>query len=78
MQICPGNGNPFTGIYLGNLNNFTEFQITDVIYRIVNNLVTSGHEQSNRWMGASLALTALTLVSQDAAESLPWLYQSVA
>ena len=78
LQICPGNGNPFTGIYLGNLNNFTEFQITDVIYRIVNNLVTSGHEQSNRWMGASLALTALTLVSQDAAESLPWLYQSVA
>ena len=77
LQICPGNGNPFIGIYLGGLNNYNEHQINEKIYNIVNNLVTSGHEQSHRWMGASLALTALTLVSYNAAQALPWLYQSV-
>ena len=34
LQICPGNGNPFIGIYLGNLNNYTDFQLTEKIYRI--------------------------------------------
>lgn len=74
-QIC--NTSLFNGINLFILNTSTNLGISQMIYNIINKLVTSSPEQNNRWLGASYALTALTLVSQDAAEALPWLYESV-
>ena len=74
-QIC--NTTLFHGINLFILNTSTNLGISQMIYNIINKLVTSSPEQNNRWLGASYALTALTLVSQDAAEALPWLYESV-
>jgi len=41
-------------------------------------MVKSGHTNDNRSLGAYYVLAALTLVSDEARNSLPWLYQSVA
>lgn len=45
---------------------------------IIEKLVRSGNTRDNRCLGANYVLCALTMVSADAAEALPWLYQSVA
>jgi hypothetical protein len=39
--------------------------------------VNSGIDRDNKCLGAYYVLGALTLVSEDAATSLPWLYQAV-
>ena len=40
-------------------------------------LVSNGNSNEDKSLGAFYVLSALTLVNNDAAESLPWLYQSV-
>jgi hypothetical protein len=44
---------------------------------ILENFVNSGIDRDNKCLGAYYVLGALTLVSEDAATSLPWLYQAV-
>ncbi len=41
------------------------------------NIVTKGINHASKTLGANYVLCALTLVNNDAAQSLPWLYQSV-
>ena len=43
----------------------------------MNNLISKGTTQENKSLGAFYVLAALTLVNNDAATSLPWLYESV-
>lgn len=74
-QIC--NTPIFNGISSYILNTTTNLGISEIIYNIIDKLVNTSPDQNNRWLGASFVLSALTLVSQDAAEALPWLYQSV-
>lgn len=74
-QIC--NTNVFNGISSFILNSTNNLGVLHLIYGIIHKLVTSSPERNNRWLGASYVLTALTLVSEDAAQGLPWLYQSV-
>ena len=45
---------------------------------IIEHLVRRGVNENSRALGANYVLCALTLVSSGAANSLPWLYQSVA
>ena len=40
-------------------------------------LVKNGITEEDKSLGAFYVLSALTLVNNDAADSLPWLYQSV-
>lgn len=44
---------------------------------ILEKFVNSGIDRDSRCLGAYYVLGALTLVSEDAATSLPWLYQAV-
>ena len=78
FQICPGTGNPFFGLQLRTVHLKTDDVINQTIISIIENLVTKGIDNSNKWLGASYCLSALTIVSYEAAEALPWLYQSVA
>ena len=77
--ICPPLGNPFSRI-----NNFYQFQSIENIdeirkytLEILEKFVNSGIDRDNKCLGAYYVLGALTLVSEDAATSLPWLYQAV-
>ena len=51
--------------------------IMKAIAKILTELVTTGADDGSKWLGASYVLSALTLVSSEAADALPWLYQSV-
>ena len=77
-NICPPNGDPFMNLNINtihteqNINNIRKF-ILEILEKMVNN----GIDLGNRSLGAYYVLGALTLVNENAATSLPWLYQSV-
>ena len=77
--ICPPLGNPF-GRYI-NYNQLQTNQNIDEVRKynleILEKFVNSGIDRDNKCLGAYYVLGALTLVSEDAATSLPWLYQAV-
>ena len=77
-NICPPHGNPF--IYFNTQNfyvNINADQLKLSILKVMESLVSNGNSNENKSLGAFYVLSALTLVNNDAAESLPWLYQSV-
>ena len=43
---------------------------------IINKFVTKGCDKQHKCLGAYYILGALTLVSYNAAQSLPWLYET--
>jgi hypothetical protein len=72
-EICPPLGNPFSDmpIVVQNVDDFRE-----VLLSIMEKFVNSGVNHDSRCLGALYVLSALTIVSEPAAQSLPWLYQS--
>lgn len=76
-NICPPNGNPFLNV---SMNMFYALNVEQIINRIVpilNKLVNSSTDNEYKSLGAYYILSSLTLVSSAAADSLPWLYESV-
>jgi hypothetical protein len=72
-SICPLNS-PFTA----ERNMFLDFEyIKTACVEVFENLIFMGIDDEHRSLGAFHALTALTIVSVDAREALPWLYESV-
>jgi hypothetical protein len=77
-DIVPPHGNPFTGMSLHLAQARDDEYLKNTALRIIELLVKSAHLNENRTLGAYYVLTALTLVSDDARNALPWLYTSVA
>ena len=77
--ICPPVGNPFARFIHFNqllmIENIDELRKYNL--EILEKFVNSGIDRDSRCLGAYYVLGALTLVSEDAATSLPWLYQAV-
>jgi len=76
-DICPPNGNPFKNIVNSNINNYEFVRIKKIATTIIDNMVSNGIDDENKKLGAFYVLSGLTLVNIDAANALPWLYQSV-
>lgn len=78
--ICPPLGDPFHRMpsfhLLQTLNEITEIQKN--VLSILEKMVNSAISRDNKALGACYVLGALTLVNNDAASALPWLYQSFA
>ncbi len=51
--------------------------VKKVILEVLEKLVNTGVDADSKSLGAYYVLAALTLVNNDAATSLPWLFQSV-
>ncbi len=80
LLICPPNGNPFSNIPLQSIEHNTNINVSLIkhyCYIIINALIYSAVLRENQALGAIYVLSALTLVSNEAAETLPWLYDSV-
>ena len=77
MLICPPHGDPRVGISLQSIHIMDLNKLRKIILFVVQNLILSAADESNRSLGANYVLCALTLVNIDAAASMPWLYQSV-
>lgn len=76
-NICPPMGDPFRNLNMTYLNN--EININDVkkiIIKVLEKLVNSGIDNDCKALGAYYVLGALTIINDDAATSLPWLFQS--
>ena len=74
-SICPPLGNPFAGLNINSIN-FTTNKLKNKILFVMENLVSKGVDRDARALGALYILTALTLVSKEAAEMRPELYES--
>ena len=77
--ICPPFGNPFSRLQNYNVLQTME-NIDDVrknILDIIDKMVNTGTNKDNKCLGAFYVLGAITLVNNDAATTMPWLYQAV-
>ena len=78
-KICPPNGNPFRYVNIDGLNSpqFNFDLIQKIALSVIENMINNGINRDSKTLGAYYVLSAFTLVSKEAAESLPWLYESV-
>ena len=77
LQIVPGNLNPIRHIDLSTIQLNSSYTVKSSILNIIEVLISSGVDESSKSLGAYYCLAALTLVNSEAAEAMPWLYQSV-
>jgi len=76
-NICPPNGDLFRNlsiVYIHNEENL--YNVKKVILEILEKLVNCGIDKDSKALGAYYVIGALTLVNENAATSLPWLFQS--
>lgn len=76
--VCPPYGTPFRNIN-GNVfnNESTLDSMRKIILDVLEKMVNSGVDSDSRSLGAYYVLAALTLVNENAANALPWLFHSV-
>ena len=76
MRICPPFASPFDNIHINilQMKHIKQLQLDAI--NIIEKLVTKGINNESKNLGAFYVLGALTLVNQQAAQSLPWLYES--
>ena len=74
-EICPPYGRPFFNIEIDRSMNI--YCIKRIALKIIDSFINSAHNSSNKNIGTLYILSALTLVSHEAAQSMPWLYESV-
>jgi hypothetical protein len=76
-NICPQSGDPFRNLSMPYI--YTEqnmFNVKKVVLEVLEKLVNTGIDKDSKSLGAYYVLGSLTLVNENAATSLPWLFQS--
>ena len=76
-EICPDHRDLFQKMYMVDIRIANIIILREIAIDIMSKLVRDGINHGSRCLGANFVLCALTLVNADAAEALPWLYQSV-
>lgn len=78
-DICPPYGNPFRvmNYNISVLYNHTFFSVKKIIINVLEEFIYRGIDNDSKMLGCIYVLSALTLVSSDAADSMPWLFESV-
>ena len=77
-NICHPHGNPFVNIPLNHVRTINNINhIKTICFKVIDSMINMGINDENKSLGALYVLTALTIVSQPAANTLPWLYESV-
>ena len=75
--ICPPNGDPFRNLQLQSWYHDSSLDsVRSKLVEIMEKLVNTGIDHDSKALGAYYVLGALTIVNDNAASSLPWLYQS--
>ena len=76
VQICPPNGRPFYSINILNMNVCNDNQLKLEILKIIEKFVTNGITKNDKSLGTYYVLGAFTIVSQEARNALPWMYET--
>ena len=77
--IVPPSGNLFNSEHI-NINSLPQYnfiQIKKYAIQIIDLLINKGINENSCVLGSYYVLSALTMVSNEAATSLPWLYEAV-
>ena len=77
INICQPNGNPFINDRLHINVDYNLQQIQSKLLNIFDRMVHSGIDTDSKVLGSYYILASLTLVSDNAKNAMPWLYQSV-
>ena len=76
-SIIPPNGKLFHNINLHHIfNTKTELFLKNTILDLIEKITTVGENEQSRSLGGFYALGTITIVSVNAANALPWLYES--
>jgi len=78
-EIVPPRGNPFYDEHL-NVNNLPQYNFTQIrkySITIIDLMINKGINENSCLLGSYYVLCALTMVSSEAAITLPWLYEAV-
>jgi hypothetical protein len=76
-SICPPFGDPFRNLSIQYINTEQNlWNIKKVLLEVMEKIVNSGVDKDSKALGAYYVLGALTLVNNEAATSIPWLFQS--
>ena len=83
IEICPPHGMPFLGTPYHinvatniNMNNLTNDTVMRFNVQIIENFIRTSIDADNKALGALYVLSALTLVSNEARNAMPWLYEA--
>tara|TARA_R110001592_G_scaffold9607_15_gene50919 strand:- start:6664 stop:7752 length:1089 start_codon:yes stop_codon:yes gene_type:complete len=76
-EISPPFGNPFISVDIHHIHNFSFLLIKRLLVTIMEEFVNKGIDDNSKTLGCYYVLACLTLVNPSAAETLPWLYESV-
>ena len=77
INVVHPTGDPFERIQFHVIRDLSNENIKQFALKIIENLITKGINHESKSLGVFYVLCALTLVSHEAAQSMPWLYQSV-
>lgn len=79
-KIYPYSVSPFEGVLsrITYRDDLTLEQIQAACLTVFENMTYSGVDEDHRKLGAIHSLSALTIVSENARQSMPWLYESLA
>jgi len=76
--ICPPHGDPFQHFNINYIRTENDLdKVKRSVVGVLEKFVNTGIDNDNKTLGAYYVLSALTLVNENAAFALPWLYQSV-
>ena len=77
-EICPPHGSPFRYNPYSNAFRLSALEtVQEILYNTMCNITKYSINEDRKILGTFYVLSALTLVSNDAANAMPWLYQSV-
>ena len=77
-RVCAPHGRPFANCSWNGMCAGTKEQALRAILQVCHNFAFCAADDHHQQLGVYYVLAALTLVSPEAANSLPWLHQSVA
>jgi hypothetical protein len=76
-NICPPNGDPFSNFNSQVLYVDDILIIQKAVVEVMEKITNHGIDTDSKSLGGYYVLGALTLVSDAAAQAVPWLYQSM-
>ena len=76
-EIYPLN-DIFQDVNMTELNHLEIYTLNHLVLNLINKFINNGINKDAQFLGASFVLSAFTLVNEDAANAMPWFYQSVA
>lgn len=75
-QIVHPHGNPFRGLTMNTLRQNDFNKIRTISIEVMESIIQKSINDEFKSLGVMYILTALTLVCKEAADALPWLYES--